>query len=249
MNELIKIDQSEISGEEVQTVNARDLHEFLEVQTRFNDWIVSRIRQFGFEAESDFITLTENLVSGGKQTNYHISIDMAKELSMVERNAKGKEARTYFINCEKVAKKIATPQLPDFTNPAVAARAWADEVEQKQALELKIATDRPKIIFADAVDASQTSILVGDLAKLLRQNGVVIGQKRLFDWLRNNGWLMKTGESRNMPTQKSMERGFFKVKERTINNPDGSIRLTKTTKVTGKGQQYFINLFLTQDAA
>ena len=104
---------------------------------------------------------------------------------------------------------------------------------------------KPKEIFADAVSASHTSILVGDLAKLLKQNGVDIGQKRLFEWLRENGYLIKRkGSDWNMPTQKSMEMGLFDIKESTVNNPDGSVRINRTTKVTGKGQQYFINKFL-----
>ena len=104
---------------------------------------------------------------------------------------------------------------------------------------------RPKEIFADAVSASHTSILVGDMAKLLKQNGVDIGQKRLFEWLRENGYLIKRkGSDWNMPTQKSMEMGLFDIKESTVNNPDGSVRINRTTKVTGKGQQYFINKFL-----
>ena len=115
------------------------------------------------------------------------------------------------------------------------------ERERKAALEAQAEANRPKIIFADAVVASHNSILIGDLAKLIKQNGVDIGQKRLFEWLRNNGYLMKSGASYNLPTQKSMELKLFEIKERTINNPDGSIRTTKTTKVTGKGQQYFIN--------
>ena len=114
----------------------------------------------------------------------------------------------------------------------------------KAALEAQAEANRPKIIFADAVAASHNSILIGDLAKLIKQNGVDIGQKRLFEWLRNNGYLMKSGASYNLPTQKSMELKLFEIKERTINNPDGSIRTTKTTKVTGKGQQYFINKLL-----
>lgn len=104
---------------------------------------------------------------------------------------------------------------------------------------------KPKEIFADAVATSHTAILIGDLAKLLKQNGVETGQKRLFAWLRDNGYLIKrNGADRNMPTQKSMEMGLFEVKESTVNNPDGSVRINRTTKVTGKGQQYFINKFL-----
>lgn len=108
---------------------------------------------------------------------------------------------------------------------------------------------RPKAVFADAVSASRSTILIGDLAKILKQNGVDIGQKRLFAWMRDNGWLVKNGQSRNMPTQRGMDMGLFRVKETTISNPDGSVRVTRTTKVTGKGQQYFVNLFLSGAAA
>lgn len=114
-------------------------------------------------------------------------------------------------------------------------------IEQKQA---KIEQMKPKEIFADAVAASHTSILVGDLAKLICQNGYQIGQKRLFDWLRANGYLIKSGGSYNMPTQRYVEQGLFEIKESNLVNPDGSVRITKTTKVTGKGQVYFVNKFL-----
>ena len=111
-------------------------------------------------------------------------------------------------------------------------------IERQQA---KIEADKPKTIFADAVSTSHTSILVGDLAKLICQNGVQIGQKRLFEWLRQNNFLIKSGSSRNMPTQKSIDLGLFEIKESTVQNPDGSVRITKTPKVTGKGQIYFVN--------
>lgn len=119
-----------------------------------------------------------------------------------------------------------------------------EEQAQRKALEQRVEADRPKVLFAEAVETSQTSILVGDLAKLIKQNGVDIGQKRLFAWLRENGYLIKSGNSTNMPTQRSMDMKLFEVKERSISNPDGSVRVTKTTKVTGKGQTYFINIFL-----
>ena len=114
----------------------------------------------------------------------------------------------------------------------------------RMALEAKAEADKPKVLFADAVSASHSSILVGDLAKLLRQNGVDIGQNRLFSFLREKGYLCSQGERYNLPTQRSMDRGWFQVKETTINQPNGSVRITRTVKVTGKGQQYFINLFL-----
>ncbi|WP_290458141.1 phage antirepressor [Faecalibaculum rodentium] len=136
-------------------------------------------------------------------------------------------------------------------NPDLAINALQklkEEREARRQLELQNAEMKPKALFAEAVETSSTSILIGDMAKLLRQNGVEVGQRRLFDWLRTNGWLMKSGESRNMPTQKAMEKGYFEIKERTISNPDGSVRITKTTKVTGKGQVWLTNEFMGERA-
>ena len=122
--------------------------------------------------------------------------------------------------------------------------ALKEERERSKRLSEQIEADKPKVIFADSVSAAKSSILVGDLAKLLKQNGINIGQNRLFEWLRQKGYLIKGGSSKNMPTQKAAEMGLFEVKVSTVNNPDGSIRETKTTKVTGKGQVYFVNKFL-----
>lgn len=119
-------------------------------------------------------------------------------------------------------------------------------IEQQKA---KIEADRPKTIFADAVSTSHTSILIGDLAKLICQNGYQIGQKRLFQWMRENGYLMVSGSSRNMPKQKYVEQGLFEIKESSVQNQDGSVRITRTTKVSGKGQLYFVNKFLGQEDA
>lgn len=135
-------------------------------------------------------------------------------------------------------------------DPDFGIRLLSDlKAERQKVAVLKARNEemRPKEIFADAVSASHTSILIGDLAKLIKQNGYDIGQKRLFQWLRDNDYLIKNGSSKNMPTQKAMDLGLFEVKERTINNPDGSIRVTKTTKVTGKGQVYFINKFIQKE--
>jgi anti-repressor protein len=132
---------------------------------------------------------------------------------------------------------------PDFAIQLL--QKYKEERQEKDALLKKTLEDKPKVLFADSVSASNTTILVGDLAKIMRQNGVDIGQNRLFEWLRNNDYLIKSGTSRNMPTQKAADIGLFFVKETTITNPDGSIRVTKTTKVTGKGQIYFINKFQT----
>lgn len=118
----------------------------------------------------------------------------------------------------------------------------AREIAEQQVKELT-----PKGIFADAVNSSETSILVGELAKLLKQNGVNMGRNRLFDWMKNNGYLIKSGSERNMPTQKSMEMKLLEIKERNVANPDGSIKIVKTPKVTGKGQIYFINKLLAKE--
>jgi anti-repressor protein len=134
--------------------------------------------------------------------------------------------------------------LPDFTNPAEAARAWAEQFEKCNKAEQQLKAAEPKVIFADAVSASDTTILIGDLAKLIKQNGHAIGQKRLFQWLRENGFLIKRqGADYNSPTQYAMELGLFKIKETAITHSDGHVTVSKTVKVTGKGQQYFINKF------
>lgn len=135
-------------------------------------------------------------------------------------------------------------------NPDMAIKAFTalkEEREKNKLLQEDVKRMKPKEIFADAVSTSHTSILIGDLAKILKQNGVQTGQKRLFEWMRENGFLIKrNGADRNMPTQRAMEQGLFEVKESTVNNPDGSVRINRTTKVTGKGQQYFINKFLSE---
>lgn len=140
--------------------------------------------------------------------------------------------------------RIQTPQGKELLALAVLEAQKTIEAQTAEIERMK-----PKEIFADAVATSHTSILIGDLAKLLKQNGVETGQKRLFDWMRERGYLIKRkGADWNMPTQKSMELGLFEVKESTVNNPDGSVRINRTTKVTGKGQQYFINKFLRSEA-
>lgn len=124
-----------------------------------------------------------------------------------------------------------------------------EEQAKRAELEEQIEKDKPKVLFAQAVETAHTSILIGDLAKILKQNGVDVGQKRLFERLRAEGFLMKNGSSYNLPTQRAMEMKLFEVKESTVNNPDGSIRVNKTTKVTGKGQTYFVNRFLSEGSA
>lgn len=227
-------------------VMGRDLHEFLEVGTLYKDWF-PRMVEYGFVEGVDFNQLKNERVQleGRRYVNREVidhvmTVDMAKEISMIQRNDKGKQARQYFIQIEKAWN---SPEMVIKRALQIADRKIID-------LQERITLDKPKVIFADAVSASHTSILVGELAKLLNQNGINIGQNRLFTWLRGNGFLIRRkGTDYNMPTQYSMDLGLFEIKERTINNPDGSIRTTKTPKVTGKGQQYFINKFLEQENA
>ena len=242
MYNLIKVQTNENNE---QVVSGRDLHEFLEVKTRYNDWIERKIQKYGFIENRDFIAITQKRVTAqGNETSYddHImKLSMAKEVSMTENNEKGRQARLYFIQCEEAWN---SPEMVLSRANQLSSRMIEDYTKRISSLEFTIQQQAPKVLFADAVATSDTSILIGDLAKLLKQNGIDTGQRRLFEHLRTNGYLMKQGSSYNMPTQRAMEMGLFEVKERTIANPDGSMRLTRTTKVTGKGQQYFINLFL-----
>ena len=237
MEQLIKVDF------DTQMVSARDLHEALGIASRFSRWFESNKDLF-IEGEDFYKCTSSTVVNNGatrELEDYQITILMAKHLSMMSRTEKGKEIRNYLIDVEKAWN---TPEQ-------VMARALkiADKTIDSLKLENKhLLADnqrmKPKEIFADAVETSRTSILIGDLAKLITQNGYPIGQKRLFEWMRANGYLMCNGSSKNMPTQRYTEQGLFEVKESTIQNPDGSVRITKTTKVTGKGQIYFVNKFL-----
>lgn len=242
MNELIKITYNN----DRPAVSARDLHGFLEVKTAYKDWF-PRMCEYGFTEGEDFNPLKiERVQNEGERMvtrtvdDAVLTIDMAKELCMIQRNEKGKQARQYFLQIEK-----------DWNSPEkVMARALQIAGDKLKRLENKVEADVPKVLFADAVSASKTSILVGELAKLLKQNGVDIGQHRLFRWMRENGYLIRrNGTDFNMPTQKSMDLGLFTVKETAITHSDGTVTVSKTTKVTGKGQQYFIQKFLGEEGA
>lgn len=236
-NELIPINYE---GEQP-TVSARDLHEGLDISERFQSWF-NRQLQYGFQENADYVGCKEfNALAKQELQDYSISVDMAKQICMLQRSEKGRQYRQYFIDLEKAWN---TPEQ-------IFARAlkMADrEIEKLKASNGRLSEDvtrmKPKEIFADAVSASHTSILVGELAKLLKQNGIETGQKRLFEWLRNNGYLIKGGSSRNMPTQRAMEMGLFEIKEGSYVNGEGVNITTKTCKVTGRGQLYFINKFL-----
>lgn len=247
MNELLKINYET----EQPTVSARELYEGLEIKTAFKDWF-PRMAAYGFEENQDFILVAQKRATNNPKNpvaiynDYQISVDMAKQICMIQRSEKGKLYRQYFIDLEKAWN---TPEQVMARALKLADRTIDTLKEDNKKLIEENERMRPKEIFADAVKASTSSILIGDLAKLLRQNGVDTGQKRLFEQLRNEGYLMKTGSSRNMPTQRYVADGLFQIKETVISNPDGSVRMTKTTKVTGKGQQYFLNKYLKKEEA
>lgn len=238
MNDLIKIDS------DTQTVSARELYKELEINKRFSSWFETN--STGFMEGEDFTSvLSGTVVNNGARReiqDYNISVDMAKHICLMNRSDKGRKVRQYLIDLEKAWN---TPEQVMARALRIADRTIDELKLNNQRLVAVNEEMKPKAIFADAVAASHTSILIGDLAKLISQNGVNIGQKRLFKWLRDNGYLIKReGSDRNMPTQRSMEMKLFEVKESTISNPDGSVRITRTPKVTGKGQQYFVNKFL-----
>lgn len=242
MNEIIRVNN------DTQTVSARDLHEKLGIETPFRKWF-PRMCEYGFTEGMDF-NVDKNVrvqMEGEREVkreieDFVISIEMAKEICMIQRTPVGKQIREYFIDLEKAWN---TPEQ-------VMARALriADKtidglkIENKKLIEENNEL-KPKALFADCVSTSNSTILIGELAKILKANGVDIGQNRLFAWMRENGYLIsRKGSDYNMPTQKSMNLGLFKIKETTINKPDGSIAISKTVKVLGKGQQYFINKFI-----
>lgn len=238
MNELLKVDF------DTQTVSARDLYTSLSAKYDFTRWCRSNLRDF-VENEDYFATHTDvstNQYGGFKSvTDYRLTINTAKHICLMAKTEEGKKCRQYLIDLENAWN---TPEQI-MARALIMAKNTINSLKvENKSLTEKIEADKPKTIFADAVATSHTSILVGDLAKLICQNGVQIGQKRLFEWLRDNGYLIKSGNSKNMPTQRYLESGLFEVKESTIQNPDGSVRITKTTKITGKGQQYFVNKFL-----
>lgn len=246
-----------------QLISARELYKKLELKKRFSAWVEQNFKEF--EENEDFTSVllgTEVQNNGGVQhrelQDYEITIDMAKELCMMSKTEKGKIYRKYFIELER---RWNDPQ-------EVIKRGYAYLQNQNLKLTIEnkdlhkqnnlLAADnekmKPKAIFADAVSVSDTPILIGELAKILKQNGIstlvidgktyAMGPNNLFKWLRANGYLIsRKGTDYNTPTQRAMKMELFKIKEGTHVSGDGSVKITKTTKVTGKGQIYFVNKF------
>lgn len=227
------------------TVSGRELHEKLGIKTAYKDWF-PRMCEYGFIEGEDFCSFLSGSTGGRPATEHQLTIEMAKQICMIQRTEIGKQYREYFIELEK---KWNSPELVMARALKMANQQIERVTAQLETVNAKLEEAKPKIVFADAVSASKTSILIGDLAKIIRQNGVGIGQKRLFEWLRKNGYLMKSGTSKNLPTQRSMEHGLFEVKEHVVVTPSGENKITRTTKVTPKGQIYFINKLLAENFA
>ncbi len=249
MNNLQVITEREILGQEFKIYGDSENSLFLakDVAMLIEHSDVSTMLRTVNEDEK----LTQTMfVSGQNRDCWFLTEDGLYEVLLQSRKPIAKEFKKQVKQILHEIRRhgvYATPQTLDamLADPDLAIRLFSELKTERMkvvALKEKVAEDKPRVLFANAVEASHTSILIGDLAKILKQNGREIGQNRLFEWLRGNGYLMKFGERHNMPTQRSMEAGLFEVKESTINNPDGSVRITKTTKVTGKGQVYFVNL-------
>ncbi|WP_454949029.1 phage antirepressor KilAC domain-containing protein [Capnocytophaga leadbetteri] len=242
--ELIKI--TEQNGK--RAVSARELHLFLESKQEFANWIKNRIDKYGFIENQDyevFDNFIKNPNGGRPLIEYALTIDTAKEIAMVEGNEKGKMARQYFIECEKLlrAKEQAHhAQIPQSFSEAL--RLAAEQAEKIEEQQKQLQEQAPKVLFADTVIGSQSSCLIGELAKLITQKGYEIGEKRLFKWLRENHYLGKKGEYYNIPNQQYIEQGLFELKKGTRSGNGGVMHTTITPKVTGKGQVYFVNKFL-----
>lgn len=226
MQELIALNTVEFDGSEQQTVNARELHEFLENGDKFATWIVDRINQFGFLENQDFVTFSENSEKGRPRKEYALSLDMAKELCMVERNEKGKQARQYFIECERVAKQklTAQPALPSYSE---ALRQLADQIDHNKELQEKIEQDKPKVEYCDQIVADNGSMTITKAAK-------VIGYppRKFKDYIRQIGWLYANADT---PMQHVITSGYMVLRYAHWTDNDGNYVEKPYAHITAKG--------------
>lgn len=244
MNEIIKVEVKD----DVQVVSARELHKELGVKTRFSQWVTQNFKHFRKNIDFTSVVTTTVVNNGAERElqDYALTTETAKHIAMMSATEKGYEIRDYFIQVEKEwnSPEMVMKRALEIANNKVKQLKLENQEIKKENEGMK-----PQALFAKSVTTSNTTILVGELAKILRGNGVNIGANRLFKWLRENGYLIsRKGTDYNMPTQKSMDLGLFKIKETAITHSNGSVSISKTPKVTGKGQQYFVNKFLTVPA-
>lgn len=252
-------------GKEV--VNARELWKALESTTEYAKWIKRRITENEFAIfGEDYVELSdnqflakngENYTYGRPSKEYALTLDFAKRISMMEKTAKSEMVRKYFVECEKQLKEMvqSAPRLPkNYKEALVELLAQVEENERLmiesqekdetiKAQSLKIEEDKPKVEFAENLLLSNDTISIRELSKLICNNGYVIGPIQLFNWLRTNGYLGVSESLYNLPTQQYVKSGFFKIKESPYKNNNGEIKISKSTRVTPKGQQHFLKLF------
>ncbi|WP_273721093.1 MULTISPECIES: antA/AntB antirepressor family protein [unclassified Bartonella] len=231
MNTLIEIKEQIIDQETVQTVNARDLHAFLEITSKFADWIKNRIKECNFRENIDFIGFSKNLEKGGRPSiEYYLTLDMAKHLSMIERNDKGYEARQYFIKCERLLKKVATPQV-DYSKPEAllgVLNHLQSQIEQKDHV---IAELTPKAEALEGLKRSDGLFGLIEAAKMLE-----VRPKDLTDYLRKHDWVYRRApEAPLLPYQDKIKKGFMDCPAITIQRPDGTEKVLPSTKITSRG--------------
>lgn len=261
MNEMNIIQQNNVMGREIDVYGtaaepmflAKDVAEWIDyTKSTQGHYNVSKMLS---TVDDDEKQLSSVVIAGQSRNVWFLTEDGLYEVFLQSRKPIAKQFKKQikqmlktirvtggYVAASSEEKFIDTyfPSLSEETKKAMVT----DLNKKNNELQAEIERQKPKVLFANAVETSETSILVGQLAKIITQNGVKVGQNRLFHWLREHGYLGKTGAHRNEPTQYSVERGWFEVTERTVQNPDGSVRITRTTKVTGKGQVYFINKFL-----
>lgn len=247
MNELIAIGKSEIGQGSVQTVNARDLHLFLQSRQDFSDWIKKRIKQYGFAEDVDFVLFhnsMENPNGGRPAIDYHLTIDMAKELSMVERNEKGKQARQYFIECER--KALATPQqdpINILNDPAAMRGLLLTYSEKVLALEATVAEQAPTVAAMDRLTNADGLLCLRDAAKVLG-----VPQKKLNNHLQAKQWIYRKMGGRLIGYQSRVQQGLVDHKIHTFQTSDGQERITEQVFITAKGMAKLAQMFATPEA-
>lgn len=237
-SELIPIQ----NNDGAQAVLGRDLHAFLEIGKDYSTWFKDMC-QYGFIAGQDFTPKSGKTseVGGRPRIDHIISLEMAKELCMIQRSPLGRQARLYFIECERRARN----NVPALSGPELVARALIEAQNMLEEKDHQIKELAPKALFADAVAASEGSMLIREFAKELCQNGYETGERRLYEWFRNNGYLISANSSdRNRPTQYSVERGWFEVTEHVVQAAGRDPFVSPVTRITGKGRQYFMKKLL-----
>ena len=231
MTELIKVQERD--GE--QLVSGRELHQYLESSERFSKWW-ERMVGYGFEENKDY-TLYQKVHPQNKQEiiDYLMKISMAKEISMLQRNEKGKEARSYFIKCEEAwnSDEIVKAREIQIQNKKILGYK-----EKIDILEKKIENDAPRVSFAETIEKASDCLLVREFSKLIATEGIHLGEKKLYRWFREKGFILKNSTE---PTQTAVQKGLFKVAERVVKAVTGDI-ISTTTRITGKGQVYFLDL-------